>query len=128
MSDSAPDIEAQADRGQPNPGDPESDLGSKSAIADAAKFEGDGESPSPPRSLPVEVPDIRGDNQQDIPPLGVKLTGYRLLNISVILAFGISKAVFAYRGQSVVPTTLEWVAGTFLALMWVFHSVMTGLC
>ena len=50
------------------------------------------------------------------PPLGVKLTGYRLLNMSVVFAFGITKAILTYMGQSVAPTTLDWVSGAFLAL------------
>jgi len=61
-----------------------------------------------------------GDREQDqiaSPPLGVKLTMYRLLNIVVISAFGISKAVCAYQGQSVAPTTLELVGGTFFAVI-----------
>ncbi|KAH9985921.1 hypothetical protein BJV77DRAFT_1071211 [Russula vinacea] len=41
------------------------------------------------------------------PPLGVKLTGYRLLNMSVVFVFGITKAILTYMGQSAVPTTLD---------------------
>jgi hypothetical protein len=65
--------------------------------------------------------DIGNEEQDRIasPPLGVKLTMYRLLNIVVISAFGISKAVCAYHGQSVAPTTLELVGGTFFAVMYV---------
>jgi len=63
--------------------------------------------------------DIGNEEQDQIasPPLGVKLTMYRLLNIVVISAFGISKAVCTYHGQSVAPTTLELVGGTFLAVI-----------
>jgi hypothetical protein len=50
-------------------------------------------------------------------PLGVELTGYRLLTTSVILGFGIPKAVYSYSGQSIISTTLDWVAGTILTLM-----------
>jgi hypothetical protein len=50
------------------------------------------------------------------PPLGVKLTGYRLLNMSVVFAFGITKAILTYMGQSVAPTTLDWVAGVLLTI------------
>ncbi|KAI0050815.1 hypothetical protein FA95DRAFT_1603267 [Auriscalpium vulgare] len=50
------------------------------------------------------------------PPLGVKVTGYRLLNTAVILAFGIPKAVLSYRGESVTPTTLDWMLGVFCAV------------
>ena len=65
--------------------------------------------------LQTEVTETRGEDQQV--PLGVKLTGYRLLYTSVILSFGISKAVLGYCGQTMAPTTLDWVAGTFLAVM-----------
>ena len=118
MSGPVPDIEVQADLEQSEPRDSESGPRSN-PVTDTTNFKlgGDGVSPRPSRLLPVEVMDTQGENQQEFLPLGVKLTGYRLLNISVILAFGISKAVFAYRGQSVIPMTLEWVAGTCLALM-----------
>jgi hypothetical protein len=46
------------------------------------------------------------------------MTGYHLLNIAVILAFGIPKAVSSYRGESVIPTTLDWVEGTLIAVMY----------
>jgi hypothetical protein len=51
------------------------------------------------------------------PPLGVKLTGYRLLNMSVVFIFGMTKAILTYMGQSVMPTTLDWIGGAFLAVM-----------
>jgi len=54
------------------------------------------------------------------PPLGVKLTGYRLLNMGVVFAFGLSKAILTYMGQSAVPTTLDWVSGALLAVWCVF--------
>ncbi|KAI0246436.1 hypothetical protein BJV78DRAFT_1286418 [Lactifluus subvellereus] len=118
MSGPVQDIEVQADLEQPEPRDSESGPRSK-FVTDTTNFKsgGDGESPRPSHLLPLEVIDTLGQNQQELPPLGVKLTGYRLLKITVILAFGISKAVFAYRGQSVVPTMPEWVAGTFLAVI-----------
>jgi hypothetical protein len=30
------------------------------------------------------------------------------------LGFGIAKAILTYKGQSVAPTTLDWVSGTLL--------------
>ena len=51
------------------------------------------------------------------PPLGVKLTGYRLLNMSVVFIFGMAKAILTYMGRSAVPTTLDWIGGAFLAVM-----------
>jgi len=59
------------------------------------------------------------------PPLGVKLTGYRLLNMGVVFVFGLTKAVLTYMGQSAVPTTLDWVSGALLAVWWVFRSLGT---
>ena len=56
-----------------------------------------------------------GEKQDHHPPLGVELTGYRLLNLAVVLAFGIPKAISSYHGQAVIPTTLDWVSGTLLA-------------
>jgi hypothetical protein len=55
--------------------------------------------------------------QQNSPPLGVELTGYRLFTTSVILGLGIPKAVYSYSGQALISTTLDWVAGIALALM-----------
>ncbi|TDL18173.1 hypothetical protein BD410DRAFT_775208 [Rickenella mellea] len=50
-----------------------------------------------------------------------KLTGYRLLLISLTLAFGISKAITSYQGLSFAPTTLEWIFGVVvgIALYWI---------
>jgi hypothetical protein len=59
------------------------------------------------------------DQQNHSLLLGVELTGYHLLNTVVILSFGIPKAISSYdsyRGQSVISTTLDWVAGTLLAV------------
>ncbi|KAH9961430.1 hypothetical protein BGW80DRAFT_894715 [Lactifluus volemus] len=50
-------------------------------------------------------------------PLGVKLTAYKLLNMSVILSFGLAKGILTYMGQSVAPTTLDWVAAALLAVI-----------
>ena len=56
------------------------------------------------------------DNDQDHqPPLCVELTGYRLLNVALILATGIWKTISSYLGQTVIPTTLELFSGTLLA-------------
>jgi hypothetical protein len=52
-----------------------------------------------------------------LPPLGVKLTGYRLLNMTTVFSFGIIKGILTYMGQSTAPTTLDWVSGALLAVM-----------
>ncbi|KAH9954827.1 hypothetical protein BJV74DRAFT_731724, partial [Russula compacta] len=55
-----------------------------------------------------------------------KLTGCRLLNTSVILIFGIAKAVYSYRGQAIISTTLDWASGAALALILYWLSVFEG--
>ncbi|KAH9996398.1 hypothetical protein BJV74DRAFT_287864 [Russula compacta] len=54
-------------------------------------------------------------------PLGVKLTGYRLLNLVVLLGIGLFKFILSLQGQSIAPTGLEWVGGSVLAalLYWI---------
>ncbi|KAH9987632.1 hypothetical protein BJV74DRAFT_796472 [Russula compacta] len=72
---------------------------------------------------PITTLDPRNNNTRDDDqrahqtPLAVDLTGYHLLNMAVILAFGIPKAVLSYRGESVMPTTLDLLSGTFLAVI-----------
>jgi len=67
-------------------------------------------------SLDPRTNNTRDEQQQRYrPPLGLEFTGYHLLNIAVILGFGISKAVLSYHGQSVIPTTQELVGGTLFA-------------
>ena len=51
----------------------------------------------------------------ELPPLGVKLTCYRLLNLTTLLSFGIIKGILTYMGQSTAPTTLDWISGSLLA-------------
>jgi hypothetical protein len=62
----------------------------------------------------------REDNTQDndhqpTVPLGLKLTGYRLLTTVVILGVGIAKSV--YQGQALISTSLDWLGGVIFALM-----------
>ena len=59
--------------------------------------------------------DHLADTDAALPPLGVKLTGYRLLNMTTVFSFGIIKAILTYMGQSTAPTTLDWVSGALLA-------------
>lgn len=44
-----------------------------------------------------------------------KMTRFRLLNILLLLGFGIMKAVYSFMGNSIAPTTLELVFGSVLA-------------
>jgi len=83
------------------------------------------DSPSRPPTIVISNYDIESpipldtceDGQRHSMPLGVELTGYRLLTTSIILGLGIPKAVYSYHEQSLVSPTLDWVAGTLLALM-----------
>ena len=51
------------------------------------------------------------------PPLGVKLTGYRLVFMATVFCFGTVKIILAYVNQSIAPSTFDWVTGTFLAIL-----------
>ena len=63
-------------------------------------------------------PEDPGENEVDDSfPLGVKLTAYRLLNLVVMLAFGLAKFILSLKGQSIAPAGLEWVAGSVLAAL-----------
>jgi len=59
----------------------------------------------------------QANDHQPTMPLGVELTGYRLLTTGVILGIGVPKAVFSYNGQALISTTLDWLVGVILALM-----------
>jgi hypothetical protein len=61
-------------------------------------------------------------DEEDPPPLRVKVTGYCLLIIAAIVGFGIFKAVRVYCGQSLTPTTLEIAGGTILTLMYALSN------
>ncbi|TDL15060.1 hypothetical protein BD410DRAFT_140117 [Rickenella mellea] len=49
-----------------------------------------------------------------------ELTGYRILVILLTFLFGLSKAILAYKGQSLAGNSVEWVFGVVcsLALYW----------
>ena len=61
--------------------------------------------------------DRSADMDATPPPLGVKLTAYRLVFMTTVLSFGAAKSILAYQGQSLAPTTLDWVSGTFLTVV-----------
>ncbi|KAJ7461601.1 hypothetical protein FB451DRAFT_1404833 [Mycena latifolia] len=54
-----------------------------------------------------------------LPPLTphVKVTPWRLLNTVLVLALGIYKAAASYLGQSIAPTTLDWIIGVVWTLI-----------
>ncbi|KAI0340590.1 fungal immunomodulatory protein [Trametopsis cervina] len=49
------------------------------------------------------------------PPLLVKVTGYRLLNTSILLGLGIWKTVASYRNEAILSTSLDLLLGVILA-------------
>ena len=51
------------------------------------------------------------------PPLGVKLTGYKLFFMAIVFCIGTVKAILTFKGQSTSPTVLEWIGGTFLTIL-----------
>lgn len=57
------------------------------------------------------------------PPLLVKVTGYRLLDITLLLAFGIAKAVLTYWGRSVISAPLDWIMGTLIVIAYDIHGI-----
>ena len=67
----------------------------------------------------LEAPgdDVSADVDSMQPPLGVKLMGYRLVFMATVFSFGPVKAILTYMGQSIAPTTLDWVSGTLLTVV-----------
>ena len=73
--------------------------------------------PSIPQHRQEEHDNDRSADATTPPPLGVKLTGYRLVFMTTLFSFGAVKSILAYKGQSIAPTTLDWVSGTLLAIV-----------
>ncbi|KIM27790.1 hypothetical protein M408DRAFT_24159 [Serendipita vermifera MAFF 305830] len=71
----------------------------------------------PPVIEPVAEPAVEPVNEPviDRPSKPFKLTRHRMYIILLTLGFGLSKAVFAYMGHSVIPTTLEFILGGVVA-------------
>ena len=65
-------------------------------------------------------------NDDTAPPLGVKLTVYRLLNMTTMISFCFAKGILTYKGLSTVPTTLDWISGGVLAAVWVYLVYFTN--
>jgi hypothetical protein len=76
-----------------------------------------------PYLLPSIPQDRQGEHDDDRsadatpPPLGVKLTGYRLVFMTTLFSFGAVKSILTYKGQSIAPMTLDWVSRTLLAIV-----------
>ena len=58
--------------------------------------------------------DSLADKDASPPSLRVKLTVYRLVVMTTVLSLGAAKSILTYKSQSIAPTTLDWVSGTFL--------------
>lgn len=55
-----------------------------------------------------------------LPPLGAKLTCYRLLNLTTIILWAVPKAVLSYKNRSVAGTTVDLLGALCgVALYWV---------
>ncbi|KAJ6491092.1 hypothetical protein C8R45DRAFT_196346 [Mycena sanguinolenta] len=61
-----------------------------------------------------DVPFLRNVNTAS---RAVKFTAWRIINIGVLLALGIPKAVAAYRGNNTVVNNLDWALGVAWALI-----------
>jgi len=71
--------------------------------------------------LPWNTDDLE-ENEVDVPvPLGVKLTTYRLLNLVILLVFGLAKFILSLKGQSAAPIGLELAGGSMFAALWVLR-------
>jgi hypothetical protein len=71
----------------------------------------------PSRNADPEDPDMEENEVDASFPLGVKLTTYRLLNVVIILAFGLAKFMLSLKGQNIAPVGLDWVAGSVFAAL-----------
>ena len=71
--------------------------------------------------MPDDVESLAADHSTEIPmpPLLVKLTGYRLLVIATTTALGVVKLVLTKRGESLALTWLDFAMAVFVALMYV---------
>ncbi|KAF8155997.1 hypothetical protein B0H34DRAFT_851163 [Crassisporium funariophilum] len=56
--------------------------------------------------------------------LPIKVTTWRMLNTAFLLAVGTAKAASAYRGETTVPNTLDWVIGVIWALISYWFSIL----
>jgi len=65
----------------------------------------------------ADLDDPEQDGEDAPLPLGVKLTGYRLLNIVVMFTIGVAKFILSLKSQSVTLTGLELAEGSVLAIL-----------
>ena len=96
----------------------------RDSTADRSEYIASDRLPTFGKSKSVQEENCHDDRSTDVPmdatpPLGVKLTVYRLLNMSTMFSFCFAKGILTYKGLSTVPTTLDWVSGGVLAVVWV---------
>jgi hypothetical protein len=72
--------------------------------------------PAPPPQAYANPPSVPlPDSTPDKP----KLTGYRLLAVSLTIGFGTAQAILTYQGHTFAPTTLGWIFGIVITLLYV---------
>ena len=82
----------------------------------------DAERSSTPPILRVDQEATDSPSADGIEENGIKLTGYRLVNIGVIFVFGTAKVILSCFGETIVPNALEWVLGVLFTLwLALFH-------
>ncbi|KIM40766.1 hypothetical protein M413DRAFT_446149 [Hebeloma cylindrosporum] len=52
-----------------------------------------------------------------------RITPYRLLVLVVTVSFGMTKAVLTYKDETIIPITLEWIAGVVVSLFLFFLGI-----
>lgn len=55
------------------------------------------------------------------------VTLHRLTSSMLLLAFGITKAVLGYKGNVIAGTTLDWLVGILLTLVYGFTASIASL-
>jgi len=73
-----------------------------------------------PNGDPNDGPSAEIAAGDPLPPLGAKLTCYRLLNLTTIILWAVPKAILSYKNRSVAGTTVDLLAALcVVALYWV---------
>jgi hypothetical protein len=74
--------------------------------------------------MALHTRDVTPEPKQQLLP--IRLTGYRLLTIGMILAFGMPKAIQKVKGGEL--TDLDWVTGITLGIRYIigYHGPMFG--
>ncbi|KDR80971.1 hypothetical protein GALMADRAFT_91662 [Galerina marginata CBS 339.88] len=73
-----------------------------------------------------EIPIARIAEENLQPRWHPKITIYRLLMLSTTLGFGTAKVITAYQQKSYVSTTIEWVSGVAVFLVFFLVNIVEG--